>query len=183
MADNGFTISDCPAYVLAGGHSKRFGSSKAREVVEGRTQLERLTETLLSYGHDVTVVAATYWLEAASRLAPILDEQSTVLHAGEAETSMMLHLTPELVDDSDLASLKTEADLSFLAVGEGSYRWRDLTAVTPNGVLGDPSTASATKGELLLEAASDAIADLITSADTWAPPPDLRGPETGGVSF
>ena len=132
---------------------------------------------------DVTVVAATYWLEAASRLAPILDEQSTVLHAGEAETSMMLHLTPELVDDSDLASLKTEADLSFLAVGEGSYRWRDLTAVTPNGVLGDPSTASATKGELLLEAASDAIADLITSADTWAPPPDLRGPETGGVSF
>ena len=125
----------------------------------------------------------TYWLEAASRLAPILDDQSNVLHAGEAETSMMLQLEPDLVDGSDLASHRTQADLSFLLAGEGSFRWRDLAAVTPNGVLGDPSSANAAKGELLLEAASDAIADLITNPATWAPTTDLRGESTVGVPF
>jgi len=132
---------------------------------------------------DITVIAATYWLEAASRLAPILDDQSNVLHAGEAETSMMLQLEPDLVDDGDLASHRTQADLSFLLAGEGSFRWRDLAAVTPNGVLGDPSSANAAKGELLLEAASDAIADLITNPATWAPTTDLRGESTVGVPF
>ena len=66
---------------------------------------------------DVTVVAATYWLEAQSRLEPLLEDQSNVLHAGEAETSMMMRLTPELVDDSDLASHRTAGDLSFLLAG------------------------------------------------------------------
>ena len=72
---------------------------------------------------EVTVVAATYWLEAASRLAPILDDQSNVLHAGEAETSMMLQLEPDLVDDGDLASHRTQADLSFLLAGEVARAW------------------------------------------------------------
>lgn len=132
---------------------------------------------------EMTVVAATYWLEAASRLAPLLDDQSNVLHAGEAETSMMLALTPDLVDDSDLAAHRTMADLGFLAAGEGSYRWRDLAAVTPNGVLGDPSQADAVKGERLLEAASGALAALIVDPTTWAPAPDLRGDSTRGVPF
>ncbi len=132
---------------------------------------------------EMTVVAATYWLEAASRLGPLLQDQSNVLHAGEAETSMMLGLAPDLVDDSDLASHRTEADLGFLTAGEGSFRWRNLAAVTANGVLGDPSTATATKGEELLEAASDAISELIINPATWAIAPDLRGEETGGEPF
>ena len=132
---------------------------------------------------DVTVVAATYWLEAQSRLEPLLEDQSNVLHAGEAETSMMMHLTPDLVDDSDLASHRTAGDLSFLLAGQASFRWRDLASVTPNGVLGDPSTASANKGEQLLEAASDAISELICDPDTWSAAPDIRSDHTGGVPF
>ena len=132
---------------------------------------------------EMTVVAATYWLEAASRLGPLLEDQSNVLHAGEAETSMILQLEPDLVDDSDLASHRTDADLSFLTTGEGSFRWRNLTAVTANGVLGDPSTATAAKGEQLLEASSDAISELITNPFTWALTPDLRGEGTGDVPF
>ncbi|MFT5175131.1 MAG: creatinine amidohydrolase [Gammaproteobacteria bacterium] len=132
---------------------------------------------------DMTILAATYWLEAADRLAPLLEDQSNVLHAGEAETSMMMALTPELVDDSDLASHKVEADLSFRQAGKGSYRWLDLARVTPNGVIGDPSHASAAKGERLLEAASDAIAELITDSTNWADRADLRGNGTGKVPF
>ena len=55
--------------------------------------------------------------------------------------------------------------------------------MTPNGVIGDPSHASAEKGERLLEAAAEAIAALIMDADTWGPPADLRGNATGGVPF
>jgi creatinine amidohydrolase len=132
---------------------------------------------------DVTVLAATYWLEAADRLGPLLEDQSNVLHAGEAETSMMMALTPELVDDTDLASCAVKADLGFLQAGKGSYRWRSLAHVTPNGVIGDPRHASAGKGERLLEAASDAIAALIKDPASWAPAADLRGNGTGNVPF
>ncbi len=142
-----------------------------------------IAQTLSLEISQVTVVASTYWLEAASRLAPILEEQSNVMHAGEAETSMMLRLEPGLVDDSDLASHRTDADLSFLLAGEGSFRWRDLAAVTTNGVLGDPTKADADKGEQLLEAASDAISDLISNPATWESCPDLRAKQTGGVPF
>lgn len=132
---------------------------------------------------DVTVLAATYWLEAADRLAPLLEDQSNVLHAGEAETSMMMALTPELVDDSDLSSNAVPVEQGFLQAGNGSYRWRTLAHVTSNGVIGDPSHASAAKGEQLLEAASDAIAALITDRSSWTAQSDLRGNGTGDVPF
>ncbi|MCB1740946.1 MAG: creatininase family protein [Gammaproteobacteria bacterium] len=137
----------------------------------------------LSMQLPVTVIAATYWLEAAGRLAPLLEDQSNVLHAGEAETSMMMALTPELVDDSDLAAHAVSADLGFLQAGEGSFRWRDLSHVTPNGVIGNPAHASADKGERLLEAAAQAVADLIGDPKSWATARDLRGNGTAGVSF
>ena len=137
----------------------------------------------LSLELEVTVVAATYWLEAADRLGPLLEDQSNVLHAGEAETSMMMALEPDLVDASDLASNAVEADLGFLQAGKGSYRWRSLAHVTPNGVIGNPSRAGAEKGQRLLEAASDAIAELITAPETWDAPVDLRGNGTGNVPF
>ena len=55
--------------------------------------------------------------------------------------------------------------------------------MTPNGVIGDPSHASAAKGERLLEAASDAIAELITDSTNWTDRADLRGNGTGKVPF
>ena len=137
----------------------------------------------LSLEMPMRIVAATYWLEGASRIGPLLEDQSNVLHAGEAETSMMMALTPELVDATELETHAVDADLGFLQAGEGSFRWRDLAHVTPNGVIGDPSRASAEKGERLLDAAAQAIADLITAPQTWAQAEDLRGNATGDVPF
>jgi len=137
----------------------------------------------LSLEMEVTVVAATYWLEAADGLAPLLEDQSNVMHAGEAETSMMMALEPALVDSTDLASNAVKPEVGFLQAGKGSYRWHNLAHVTPNGVIGDPSHASAEKGERLLEAASDAIAALITDPASWAEAADLRGNATGNVPF
>ncbi len=122
----------------------------------------------------LTLVATTYASEAGPAFAEILDKQPHVMHACEAETSMMLALEPDLVDTTDLSSLSTERGNGFLGAGVASYRWRPFQHMTANGVSGHPATASATKGELLLDAAAEALADLITDPQTWAPARDMR---------
>jgi len=129
------------------------------------------------------IVATTYAQEAAKTIAPLLEDQAGVMHAGEAETSMMLALEPDLVDSTDLAALDTERGRGFLYAGEASYRWRPFQHMTGNGVSGFPAKASAEKGERLLEAASDAIAALIADPQSWADPSDLRGMTAAGVPF
>ncbi|MDP6705605.1 MAG: creatininase family protein [Alphaproteobacteria bacterium] len=131
----------------------------------------------------VPVLALTYWHEAASRFAPLLEDQTGLQHACEAETSMMMALVPHLVDSENLAAAKGGEGGSFLQKGEAAFRWHNLAHVTANGTIGDPTKASAEKGERLLDAGAEALAELITNPDTWAPAKDLRPAETGGVAF
>ena len=126
---------------------------------------------------SLPIVAATYWLEAADRFAKILETQTNVMHACEAETSMMMALEPNLVVDSLLNEAKGPMKLDFLNAGKGSYRWRSLTHVTSNGVIGDPSHSSSAKGEQLLREASQAIFELICNPETFKVQSDLRLPE------
>ena len=126
---------------------------------------------------SLPIVAATYWLEAADRFAKILETQTNVMHACEAETSMMMALEPNLVVDSLLNEAKGPMKLDFLNAGKGSYRWRSLTHVTSNGVIGDPSHSSSAKGEQLLRGASQAIFELICNPETFKVQSDLRLPE------
>jgi mycofactocin system creatininase family protein len=73
-------------------------------------------------------------------------------HAGRIETSLMLALAPELVGPArDVGNVTPLASLMPRLRAEG------VRAVSPNGVLGDPSGASAEEGRELLRAA---IADL-----------------------
>jgi creatinine amidohydrolase len=69
-------------------------------------------------------------------------------HAGESETSMMMALEGELVATDRLAA-------GYLGPwGESEMKIileRGMPALTSNGVLGDPRTASAKKGEVYLE--------------------------------
>ena len=126
---------------------------------------------------SLPIVAATYWLEAADRFAKILETQTNVMHACEAETSMMMALEPDLVVDSLLNEAKGPMKLDFLNAGKGSYRWRSLTHVTSNGVIGDPSHSSSAKGEQLLREASQAIFELICDPETFKVQSDLQLPE------
>ena len=139
----------------------------------------------LSVDVDATLVATTYPMEAAAEIGEILEDQKGVMHACEAETAMMMACEGDLVDTSDLESLATtkEDGPSFLKAGKNSYRWRPFTHLTGNGVAGNPTRATAEKGEQLLQVSADAIAALITDPDTWAAPADLRGAGTGGVPF
>jgi creatinine amidohydrolase len=86
-------------------------------------------------------------------LSDLLEEQPEPLHAGEAETSVMLYLYPELVR-MDRAR---DFDLS-----DAEFR-RYLEGALPNppagsaGVVGHPTAASAEKGERIYNRILDAI--------------------------
>lgn len=116
----------------------------------------------------VPVTTATYWTlpETAKAFAGILERQSNVRHACEAETSMMLALRPELVDRESAAAL--EGPLEGLAGHDGIYRWRSMAWWTETGVMGVPKAASAGKGEQLLAAAASALARALVNPALWA---------------
>lgn len=77
-------------------------------------------------------------------------------HAGENETSMMLALEPDLVHRDRFAA-------GYLGpLGEEQVRIvfeRGMTALTANGVLGDPAGASAERGEVYLDLLADFLVE------------------------
>jgi creatinine amidohydrolase len=81
-------------------------------------------------------------------------------HAGRIETSLMLALAPELVGPT-----RDAGNVSPLAALMPRLRAEGVRAVSPNGVLGDPSGASADEGRALLDAA---IADLAAFVEAIA---------------
>jgi mycofactocin system creatininase family protein len=83
-------------------------------------------------------------------------------HAGRTETSLLLALDPGCVRLDRLEPGVTAPLPEVL----DELRAGGVAAVSPNGVLGDPTTATAEEGAALLEAL---IADLVTATDRAFP--------------
>ena len=83
-------------------------------------------------------------------------------HAGEAETAAMLHLAPELVRPLDEAGPGTARASRLTGVREG-WAWapRRWTQVTADTGIGDPSRATAEKGEAYVGATVEKIASFL----------------------
>jgi creatinine amidohydrolase len=113
----------------------------------------------------ISIVLATYWVPAEKEFARILERQSGVLHACEAETSMLLALRPDLVDMDEAA--KADPPSEWAGGSDSIYVWRSVASWSPTGVAGVPSAASAQKGEKLLEAAARAVADRLRDPSVW----------------
>jgi creatinine amidohydrolase len=83
-------------------------------------------------------------------------------HAGRTETSLLLALAP--------AQVRLEAaepgDTRPLAAVIGELRRSGVAAVSPNGVLGDPTGASAEEGRRILDTLAD---DLVAAVRAWRP--------------
>ena len=99
------------------------------------------------------------------KFAEILEVQQNVRLAGEAETSMMLALEPELVDQAALSQADGTPEIHYYQ--SGISRWVSFKEVSANGVIGSPSVATAAKGELLLEVASEGIAGVLQDPKLW----------------
>ena len=97
-------------------------------------------------------------------------------HAGRTESSLMLHLAPQQVDMST-ACVGNVAPMRELlpALAVGGTR-----AVSPSGVLGDPTGANAAEGSVLLGSMIDSVLRRI-AAGSVDHRGCLRDPGAGGV--
>lgn len=86
-------------------------------------------------------------------------------HAGHTETSLLLHLSPQVVRRERYVRGNT-APLSELMP---ALRRGGVAAVSPSGVLGDPTTATAAAGSRIF---ADMVADCLRRVRQWRPGPD-----------
>lgn len=73
-----------------------------------------------------------------------LAETNTELHAGEIETSLMLHLAPETVNMALAADCVPSVPRAYLSYGS-------VFRASPTGVWGEPTRATAEKGARMLK--------------------------------
>lgn len=86
-------------------------------------------------------------------------------HAGHTETSLLLHLSPELVRSRDGVT----GNAAPLAELLPALRVGGVSAVSPSGVLGDPGSADAAAGRSYLAAV---VADCAARLSRWQPGAD-----------
>ncbi|WP_137181276.1 creatininase family protein [Roseomonas sp. AR75] len=113
----------------------------------------------------VPVVGVTYWQASADRFAAILETQTNVQHACEAETSMVMAVQPDCVRAENIA--RAVPKRARPPAPPGFKRHRGFVEMTDTGVMGDPRAASAEKGERLLEAASGRLAEEMARPELW----------------
>jgi creatinine amidohydrolase len=127
-------------------------------------------------GRDLplAVMGGTYWHIVPEAIEPLLEDQPGLMHACEAETSLMLHLTEGCVRHDRLPG--AFGPMATRAPGQprGLVVRRSFAKLSQSGVFGDARRASAEKGAALLDAIADALAPILMDAALW------RSAEKGG---
>lgn len=91
------------------------------------------------------------------------------IHGGEDETSLMLHLAPELCDMSAAYRNVPEhlADNQYVKFGgRVGFGWLS-NDFGPDGFIGDPTSATAARGEELFEGAITALSEALLEIDNF----------------
>ena len=113
--------------------------------------LRSAAATLRGEGRDAT------WISAG--------RDAVDAHAGHTETSLLLHLWPDAVRIDRLAAGNTDSLADLMP----RLRRGGVAAVSPSGVLGDPTTAAAADGARIFAAM---VADCTRRVQRWTPGPD-----------
>ena len=109
--------------------------------------------------HPVKALTYCHLESCAQAYADILEDQTKVHHAGEAETSMMLVVTPDRVDRE--AMLNAPNALFDFTSTNRPYKFTRFDEFSKTGVNGITRNANADKGEALLAAGAEAVADVL----------------------
>lgn len=117
--------------------------------------------------HDCQLLAASYWSIAEQEIAAVLEgECKTVGHACEAETSLIMHLRPELVRPAKIDNFQDyELDLV-----DGVYHCKDMFQRTSRGATGRPDLASAEKGAAMFQQIVARVTEVLKSLQTMPLP-------------
>jgi creatinine amidohydrolase len=110
------------------------------------------------------IFAATYFELTRSDIAPLLEDQTSVHHACEVETSLMMVLAPGLVKHERIPEAFGGPGANAHGASRGPpARYRSFKEITASGVNGDARRASRAKGEKLLDTCAGGLADLLKS--------------------
>jgi len=129
--------------------------------------LEAAINTAGSRQDDLEVVGVTYFFLAGAVVESVRDSQpGGMFHGGELETSLMLHLHPDLVREEAVAATLADPPYEESAddlAGAGSVSaFRSFTYFSDSGAVGAPELASREKGERLYDAFVGDIAAVLT---------------------
>lgn len=177
-----------PLWLGASAHHLRFGATLTAELDTYIATLCEIAQSLLNDGfcrlmfvnghggnvdplqvalrelqpdfHDALLLGGSYWSIAGEVIASTLEgDHKTVGHACEFETSMIMHLRPDLVDTSQLR----DAGELIPDRLHGLFNARDMMQRTKEGCTGRPDLATAEKGATMFEGI---VAAIVTAIDT-----------------
>ena len=117
---------------------------------------------------SLTLYATTYFELSKSDLKQFLEDQESVHHACEVETSMMMVVAPDTVKHDRLPEaygmLNGDPRKAYPAARYLPFK-DNLTAT---GVIGDARRANANKGEKLLRVCTEGLAATLKNKEMWA---------------
>jgi creatinine amidohydrolase len=113
------------------------------------------------------IVVATWWRIAADELLKLSDSgPGGIGHACEFETSLLLLIAPQLVRNE---AIPPRANVATFDWAEGDLirspqaaLFRTMKQMTPHGVYGEPSLATAEKGRRITAGVCDALVRILT---------------------
>ncbi|MBB5374517.1 creatininase [Acidocella aromatica] len=116
---------------------------------------------------DFRVIIISYWdFVTQDTIKKVFPDEFTgwdVEHGGILETSLMLHLKPELVDMS-LAPVQSPAKFPPYTVFPPIPEW-----TPPSGCLSSPADATEEKGKLLFDVTVEGISTALKQEPLWQP--------------
>jgi creatinine amidohydrolase len=121
---------------------------------------------------DIHIVFASYWHIASKTLTAVRESKMGGMgHACEMETSIMMHLHPDLVrmdlirrDGPKTDSIYRKGDMQQ---GPPVYECSEFHEISETGTVGYPDMASAEKGRRFLDGIVEEVAAFIRDFQTW----------------
>lgn len=133
----------------------------------GNMSLLGTSITQIGQSHPHAELLGLTYFQLAESFVDEIRESGTggMGHGGEFETSLMLHLYPDMVrvDEAEGTYLDDAYDLRRKDLFKGGPLsvYRPFTAYSDSGAIGDPDLASAEKGREFCDRLKDELADLL----------------------
>ena len=125
----------------------------------GQANLAIATAQAIEHEQGIIVLVATWFQLVADEIERLFGVRG-LNHAGEWETAMQLYLRPQLAHQGEPVANPYVPPFPFLRWA-GTAMEIPREKLSPSGVMGDPTRASAEKGKALLDVAVDKLADLV----------------------
>jgi creatinine amidohydrolase len=121
---------------------------------------------------ELYMAFSSWWAIAAEQVAAIQGiDAKMVTHACEQETSMLLHIRPELVEMSEAKGANIEFDSEFYCPDFSRPSRVDIPRtfdqLSKTGAFGHPEVATKEKGEALFAAAVKEVVAFVREFETW----------------